>query len=261
MLVVGCQFDIVWEDKPANFAQVRKLLATSAIEKGSLIVLPEMFATGFSLAVDEIAEETGGPTHEFLADLARQWQSYVIGGIVARDRDGRGLNRALVMGPGGELVAEYTKLHPFSFGGETGCYAAGSEVVVADVGEFRTAIAICYDLRFPELLRQAVVSGANLIVVIANWPEARDVHWQALLVARAIENQAYVVGVNRTGNDPQLAYAGHSMIVDPRGHTLFLADSQPQLLVADLDLASLVEYRRTFPALADMRPDLLGRLA
>lgn len=255
MQIIACQLDIAWEDKRANFERVRELVRTVTVKPGALLVLPEMFATGFSMHVDAIAEPPDGPTHEFLAELARQHQAFAMGGVVTRAADGRGRNEAVVFGPDGKLLARYCKLHPFSFAGETKHYQAGEQLVEFAWGELRVAPFVCYDLRFPEIFRGAVRSGANLMVVIANWPEPRDAHWQALLPARAIENQAYVVGVNRSGTDPHVAYAGHSLILDPRGERVAAAGNAQQVLVADVELAPLVEYRRKFPALADMRAE------
>ncbi len=224
----------------------------------ALIVLPEMFASGFSMHVDEIAETADGPTNRFLAELAVEKQCYVVGGVVARAADGRGRNQAAVYDPTGREIGRYDKLHPFSFGQESRHYSGGEDIVLVDCGLWRVAPLVCYDLRFPEIFRHAAQRGATLLVVIANWPAPRVNHWRQLLIARAIENQAYVVGVNRCGNDPQLAYPGSSLIIDPRGEILTQLDKRPGLLTATLDLAGLEAYRRQFPALADIRPEFLG---
>jgi omega-amidase len=253
MQVLGCQFEIAWEDKPANFAKVQQMVAEQSPPAGSLIVLPEMFATGFSMNVARIAEPQQGETHSFLSKLAERWQSYVIGGVATQDAAGKGRNEAIVFDCAGKEIARYCKQQPFTLGGERDHYVAGSQWVSAACGEFSVTPFVCYDLRFPELFRPAVADGAQVIVVIANWPQSREAHWTALLRARAIENQAYVVGVNRCGNDPRLVYPGHSIIVDPQGNTLAEADEREQVLSADLNLKDLVDYRRKFPALADMR--------
>ena len=178
---------------------------------------------------------------------------------MTRADDGRGHNDAVVFSPDGKLLARYTKMHPFSFAGETKHYQAGADVALFDWHDVRVAPLVCYDLRFPEVFRRAVRRGAELLVVIANWPQPRDSHWRALLPARAIENQAFLVGVNRAGKDPLVAYSGQSMILDPRGEPLATAGQDEQVLVAEIDKASLVAYRAKFPALADLRPDLLGQ--
>jgi predicted amidohydrolase len=257
MQIIACQLDIAWEDKAANHQRVRGLLASAPVTPGALVVLPEMFATGFSMHVATIAEPPDGPTHRFLGALAREHLVFVLGGVVTRAADGRGRNEAVVFGPDGALVTCYAKMHPFSYAGETKHYQAGERTVLFTWHDFHVAPFVCYDLRFPEVFRRAVRAGAELLVVIANWPQPREEHWLALLAARAIENQAYVVGVNRAGSDPHVRYSGKSRIIGPRGEIVAEAGSGEQLVAADLDLASLVEYRRAFPALSDMRADLL----
>jgi len=259
MQVIGCQFDIVWEDKAANFDRVRALVKDASVERGALIVLPEMFATGFSMRLETILEPEQGPTQQFLSQLARETGAYVIGGVAISNRDGRGRNEALVVDPQGRDILRYCKLHPFSLGGEDKHFAPGEETCSFGWGPFNVAPFICYDMRFPEIFRHQTRLGAQVLVVIANWPVARDAHWQTLLRARAIENQAYVIGVNRVGNDPQLAYAGHSMIIDPRGETLSMAGEAPQIIQSQLQIESLLAYRRQFPALRDMRAEYFAQ--
>jgi predicted amidohydrolase len=256
MKVVGVQMDIAWEDKRANFAKVETLLAAETIAPDSLIVLPEMFATGFSMNVDKICERESGETETFLGSLAEKYQSCVIGGVVTRAHDGRGRNEALFIEPSGkDRVSRYCKRHPFSYGGEDKHYAPGREIAVVRTGGLSIAPFICYDLRFPEIFRDAVQYYTDCFVVIANWPQAREAHWTTLLQARAIENQAYVVGVNRCGSDPRHAYSGRSLIVDPRGTILADAGNTERVIQADLDPEEIAAWRREFPALLDMRPE------
>jgi omega-amidase len=258
MQIVGCQHDIAWENKPANFDAVRQMLSAAPLRPGALVVLSEMFATGFSMHVDRIAETRDGPTHAFLSDLAKSLASFVLGGVVTRAADGRGRNEAVVFGPQGQEVARYCKMQPFALAGEAKHYEQGEGITVFQWRDFQVAPFVCYDLRFPELFRQAVRAGAQLMVVIANWPQPRESHWLALLRARAIENQCYVAGVNRAGSDPHVAYGGHSLVVGPRGETLVEAGEGPQVITAEVDLAPLLEYRQQFPALADMRSELFA---
>jgi len=253
MHVAGVQLDIAWEDKAANHARVRDLVAAAKPPKGALVVLPEMFATGFSMNVAGIAESTGGPTEAFFAALAREQGVFVAGGVVTKAPDGRGLNQSVTVGPDGGVLARYSKIHPFSYAGETNHYAPGTETLVYRWGEVAVAPFVCYDLRFPEIFRNATKKGAQLLTVIANWPEPREAHWLALLKARAIENQAFVIGVNRCGRDPKLAYSGRGQILDPRGNVLADGGTREGVFGADLDLPSLLSYRKDFPALQDMR--------
>jgi predicted amidohydrolase len=212
-----------------------------------------MFATGFSMNVAEIAQGDARETEAFLASLAEEHGIFVCGGVVTRKSDGRGLNQSVTFAPDGELVARYSKIHPFSYGGETEQYAPGTDVVTYRLGQFVIAPFVCYDLRFPEIFRNAVKKGAQLYTVIANWPEPREAHWLALLKARAIENQAFVIGVNRCGRDPKLAYSGRGLVVDPRGNVLADGGNSEGVFGAELDLASLLSYRKDFPALQDMK--------
>ncbi len=257
MRVYGIQLDIRWEDKPANLARVWELVRGAGVLPGSLIVLPEMFSTGFSMSVPRVAEDERGVVDHFLAELAVETESTVVGGMVTRQEDGRGLNVAAVVGPDGVERVRYVKMHPFSYAGEDRHYAAGDRVVTFGWGGFEVAPLICYDLRFPEVYREAVRRGAQVLVTIASFPASREHHWVTLNTARAIENQAYVVAVNRCGSDPNASYSGRSLVLDPRGQVLADAGTREGVVAADLDLASLREYRGRFPALADMRADLL----
>jgi predicted amidohydrolase len=253
MQLLCCQLEIAWEDKPANTARVAALLAAAKPPPGSLVVLPEMFATGFSMNVAGIGEAAPSPTEAFLAATAREQACFVLGGLVSIGADGRGRNEAVVCSPAGRPLARYAKLHPFTLGGESQHYAVGDQVVTFDWQGCMVAPFICYDLRFPEVFRAAVRRGAQLFIVIANWPAARLEHWTTLLRARAIENLAYVAGVNRCGADPQHSYPGRSLIVGPQGEVLAEAGSQQSIITAEIDLAKLAAWRQEFPALADLR--------
>ncbi len=257
MNVVGVQFNIIWEDKRANYNKVRMLLENQSIEPGSLIILPEMFSTGFSMEVESISEKSNHETQLFLSRLAVGKQCHVLGGLVTATSKGLGRNEAVVFDAKGMEVSRYTKLHPFSFAAENDYYVPGDQVRIFSWNNFTVSPFICYDLRFPEAFRVAVELGTTVFIVIANWPEVRQEHWEVLLRARAIENQAYVVGVNRCGSDPNNSYSGQSMILDPLGKPLAMAGSQEIVIQAKLDYGILMDYRAHFPALSDRRKDLL----
>ena len=252
MQILGIQFDIVWQDKSANFSRIRSLIEEARPDPDSLLVLPEMFATGFSMDVDAVAEDAKGATSDFLGSLALRSGSYVIGGLVGRSDDGLGSNEAVVFEPGGSPFGRYRKMHPFSLGGEGLHYAAGQDPIIFDWNGVKVCPLVCYDLRFPEVFRTAAVRGAEVFTVIANWPRARQHHWEILLKARAVENQAYVIGVNRVGRDPNLKYEGGSLIVDPRGRVLADGTTCEGVIRAEIDLDDLQQYRRRFPALRDI---------
>jgi predicted amidohydrolase len=254
MKVYCIQFNISWENQPANYGRVRELVKSAAPLPGSLVLLPEMFATGFSMNVPAIGEEDPSATEEFLATLARDHQVFVTGGVTRRRHDGRGLNQAVAFSPAGRILCRYTKMQPFSLGGETAHYEAGEDVQVFPCQDFLVAPFICYDLRFPELFRAAVRRGTQVYAVLANWPSKRAGHWLTLLQARAIENQAFVLGVNRCGSDPNLTYDGQSIIISPTGEILAQAGAEETVLSAQLDVDLLLEWRLHFPALRDAPP-------
>ncbi|WP_395744891.1 carbon-nitrogen family hydrolase [Prosthecobacter sp.] len=245
------QIDSIWEDRPANHAKARQLIANAKPQPGSLIILPETFSTGFSMNLAVTAEPEQGATEEFLREMAAQHQSCVIGGVVTKGADGRGMNQALALAPDGTVLARYTKNHPFSMGGECEVHRAGTEVSLFEWQGLRIAPLICYDLRFPELTRRAVSAGAEVLIYIAAWPAKRIQHWITLLQARAIENLAYAIGVNRCGSDPEFTYTGRSLVVDPHGVVIADAAEQERVVSAQIDPAVVRGWRAQFPALRD----------
>ena len=185
MRLIGVQVNTVWEDKPASEARVRDLLAETLVQRGDLVVLPEMWATGFSLDVEKIAEDSGsGRAQSFLSSLAAELGAFVLGGVVTRGTGGRGNNEAVTYGPDGRKVCRYRKLFPFTLGGEADRYHAGDRTARFAWHDFGVAPFNCYDLRVPEVFRGAVADGAEIYTVIANWPSLRRDHWTALLGAR-----------------------------------------------------------------------------
>lgn len=254
MKVAALQFDIAWEDKVANFDRVKTLLQAARLEPNTLVVLPEMFATGFSMDTAKIAEPYGAATEQFLAGVAQQFGIFLVAGAAMKGRDEQVRNKALVFSPSGELIAFYAKMRPFTPGGERAHYSPGKSALTFQWQEIKVVPFICYDLRFPELFRgMAATDRPELFVVIANWPDKRAQHWVTLLQARAIENQAYVAGVNRVGSDPFYHYAGRSLIVDPSGNILADAGGEQTCIQAELDLAHLRKYRQGLPFLDDLK--------
>lgn len=205
------QFDIAWEDKAANFKTVRSLISGAGVKKNDLILLPEMFDTGFSLNTD-ITADSDDVTLQSVRALAHDFEVYVQGGrtVIAKQGD-MATNRAVMARPDGTIVGEYAKIHPFTYGREPERFVGGDRVMTYPWGDLTVCPAICYDLRFPELFRDGLAAGAQLFALGANWPAARNAHWRALSIARAIENQAFMLAVNRTGSDPHLSYLGSSI--------------------------------------------------
>jgi omega-amidase len=255
MIIACCQFDIAWENKAANHARVADMLRGAALPAGALVLLPEMFATGFSMNVAGIDDTRDRETQRFLSSLAAELEINLLAGVVAADPDGFGRNEAIAIDSAGSEIARYQKLHPFSFSGENKHYLPGKRIVTFGCGGLCVCPLICYDLRFPEPFRIATQRGANCFAVIANWPRQREQHWLTLLAARAIENQAYVAAVNRCGKDPNADYGGRSLIIDPRGNILADAGSSQTIIQADIEANVVADYRAKFPALADTRTD------
>ena len=252
-MVGAVQFDIAWENKPANFARVRRLLEQAHVPPDSLIAFPEMFATGFSMNAKAIAEAYGGETEGFLGQTAKEFGIYLVAGAAMRGKSGQARNKALVFSPEGKLIAWYAKMRPFTPGGEKDSYTPGHAVAGFRWRDCTVSPFVCYDLRFPELFREAAKAHRpELFVVIANFPEKRIHHWVRLLQARAIENQAYVLAVNRIGKDPYYEYCGRSMIVDPDGEIVADAGAKEGCITVNLDLVRLRKYRSGLPFLEDM---------
>jgi predicted amidohydrolase len=247
------QFDIAWEDRAANHAKVASMLEETRPVAGSLIVLPEMFSTGFSMRLEVTAQKHDREDETFLAALARKHRSWVIGGVVSEINHGKARNEAVAFGPDGALLARYVKMQPFMLGGEGQVHEAGEAVTTFDWQGFSVSPLVCYDLRFPEHFRSAAQLGANLMVVIASWPVKRYHHWLTLLQARAIENLSYVIGVNRTGSDPDLHYNGRSVVVSPHGHIIADAGEGERVVTADIRVSEVESWRAQFPALQDIK--------
>jgi omega-amidase len=253
--VFGFQFAPIRHRKDENQAIVEQMLADASPPPGSFVVLPEMFDSSWTFDVDAA---TAGDSPGWAARVAQRFQIHLQIGFGRRVSRAPGATNATVIAhPDGRLGAVYEKMHPFGFTEEPRHYAAGTRLVLDQVGPFTIAPTICYDLRFPELYRHAALAGANLITVIASWPTPRIAHWRAMLISRAIENQAFVVGVNRVGADPDHQYGGESLIVSPLGEILADSGSNPAVISAEIDPQTASDWRTTFPALEDHRPDLL----
>ena len=256
MRVALLQMDLAWEDVAENHRRARRLLEEAAGNGARLAVLPEMFSTGFSMKPEKIAQMQGGPSESFLEDSARELGLSIIASIPEAGEP-RPRNVALVVSPEG-TVARYAKIHPFSFGGEHRHYAGGERVVTVPIEGVRVTPFVCYDLRFPEPFRVAAAE-TDLFVVVANWPDQRRDHWRTLLRARAIENQAFVAGVNRVGDGDGLHYVGDSAAIAPLGEILAEGGDKESVLYADVDTEKVAKLRARFPALDDRRPEAYKR--
>ncbi|MFZ6180757.1 carbon-nitrogen family hydrolase [Nannocystis pusilla] len=252
MKIAAIQSDITWEDPEANFTRLRPWVAAAAAAGARLVVLPEMFACGFSMTTAKIAEPPGGPSTRFLEHQARQHDLWICGSVPEVPLgEAKPYNTLVLASPHGQVV-RYRKIHPFSFAREDEHYGAGTDHITVDVDGLRCTLFVCYDLRFAdEFWGRAEQTDAY--VVVANWPERRRHHWTTLLQARAIENQAYVVGVNRVGHGNGLDYSGDSRIVDPWGEVLAAAAAGETMVLADVRPEVVRDARERFPVLKDRR--------
>jgi predicted amidohydrolase len=251
MRVALVQHDIVWEDPAANFSRLTPMIAEAATD-ADLVVLTEMYSTGFSMDTDRIAEPPDGPSARFLVDQAREHDVWVCGSVPEREEGAeRPANCLVLAGPNGE-AHRYRKIHPFTYGREHEHYTAGTERVTVTVDGLRLSLFVCYDLRFADEF-WSLADDTDAYLVVANWPAARRDHWRALLRARAIENQAYVIAANRVGSGGGLDYAGDSMIVAPFGETVAFAGSGETTIIGEVDPAVVSATRSRYPFLTDRR--------
>ncbi len=248
--VAAIQHDIVWENPDANMTHIRPTVQSVAADGAALVVLAEMWSTGFSMNAEVIAEAPDGPTATFMHDMASSTGVW-IGGSFPERTDGHALptNRFLLAGPNGE-DHRYSKLRPFTYAGEHEHYCAGEQVVSVEIGGVRITPFVCYDLRFADLFWNAA-ANTDCYIVPANWPASRSSHWTTLLRARAIENQAYVVGVNRVGTGGGLDYSGDSRIFDPMGETTSAPAGAEAVITAEVDAERVAEVRAAFPFMQD----------
>ncbi len=253
MQIAAIQHDIVWEDRDTNFARLAPMVASAAGAGARLVVLSETFSTGFSMSED-VREPEGGPSAQFLTETARAhgiWLAGTCPEVDVEASDPRPFNSFVLAGPDGE-IHRYRKIHPFTYGGEDEHYRAGHEFVTVAIDGLRFSLFTCYDLRFADEFWQRALD-TDVYVIPANWPAARRQHWSALLRARAIENQAYVIGCNRVGEGGGIAYSGDSAIIDPLGEVLVSAANVETTLCADVDPGRVASVREKFRFLQDRR--------
>ena len=233
MKVHAVQLDQAWEDKEANYDKATRLINEAGVNKGDLIVLPETFPTCFSMNVELTTKNEPEKTEGFLSDLAKKYGAWVTSGMtIPSETDNKGHNVSVTFSPEGERIGFYAKTHPAAIYREHESYDPGNEIVTFPLGGFTVCPFICYDLRFPEIFR---------------------------IGTRAIENLSYVIGVNRTGNDPQLEYCGRTVIIDPHGKILTDAENAETIVSAEIDLNVVMEWRRKFPVLEHAREDFKPR--
>lgn len=243
-------------DPRKNYARVQEWTAEAARRGAHIVVFPELWSTGYALdRGQELSQALNTGLFAEVASLAGQNKISIVGSMLEK-RGSEIANSAAFMSPNGRVMGVYRKIHLFRLMDEDRWLQAGESPLAMDLPWGRTALAICYDLRFPELFRRYAVEGAKLILIPAEWPLARVEHWRTLLQARAIENQCYIVAVNTCGDIGGTVFGGHSMIVDPWGKIVVEAGETPALLNAEIEMDAVEEIRQRIPVFEDRRPEL-----
>ena len=252
MKILLLQTDIVWQSPEANREHIDELIKDATAD---LIILPEMFTTGFCTSPKEIAESACGETFDWMRGVAKT-KNAAVAGSIAMEENGRFFNRFYFVRPNGSYDT-YDKRHLFSFAGEHKEYEAGQERVIVEHLGFRILLQVCYDLRFPVFSRNR--NDYDMIIYVANWPVQRIEAWNILLKARAIENACYVAGVNRVGYDPHCKYNGSSVLLDYMGKEIAAATCRKEEIVfGEIDREALIAFRKKFPVLDDADSPLIG---
>lgn len=253
------QIDMGFEERERAMALCRGMLAEAGEQGADLVVFPEMTLTGFTLRPEAFGElRQGSESIAFFRAEARKNNTAVCFGMPVHE-NGISTNHCIVLSKTGEVLADYAKIHPFSYGAEAKHYTGGSKICTCALEGVPYAPFICYDLRFPEIF-QIASQKSWLVSVIANWPVSRIAHWKALLQARAIENQCFLIGVNRCGSGGGLEYSGDSLLFSPGGELLAAAEPGSGLTVAEIHPKDVPALREKFPFKADRRPELYHML-
>ncbi len=239
---------IFWENIEKNLKNL-SLRLSGIREKTDLIVLPEMFNTGFSMNTAELAEEMNGRTMQWMQQQAKRFECVITGSLIIKENNNY-YNRLIWMRPDGTFE-KYDKRHLFGLAKEDDFYTPGKDKLIVDLNGWKICPAICYDLRFPVWLRNTEPEY-DLLLIVANWPERRSMHWRALIPARAVENLSYVIGVNRVGHDGNEVYhSGDSMCIDPNGKTVYYKPNDEDLYTFSISKDEVIKARKLFPFLKD----------
>lgn len=257
MKIACIQLDVAFAEPEKNFYNVQTMIEKVANEGAELVVLPEMWNTAYALTeLEQLADHEGQKTKKFLSELARTHHIHIVGGSVSTKKGDAFYNTMYVYSNEGKLVAEYDKSHLFRLMDEHLYLKSGNQENIFSLGGLQAGGVICYDIRFPEWLRAHALAGAKALFIPAQWPETRIDHWKILLQARAIENQCFVIAVNRRGKDPNNRFNGQSMIIAPWGKILWTGSDDEEYVVMDVDFSEVEEVRSRIPVYEDRRPSL-----
>jgi omega-amidase len=239
---------LFWEKIDKNLQNI-SLRLSGIREKTDLIILPEMFTTGFTMNASEFAEPMDGKTMQWMHKMAKQYNCVITGSIIIKEKE-KYYNRLIWMRPDGSYE-HYDKRHLFALGKEHDTYTAGTKKLIVELKGWKICPVICYDLRFPVWLRN-VTETYDLLLIVANWPERRALHWRTLIPARAVENQTYVIGVNRVGHDGnEIYHSGDSTCIDPNGNVVYYKRDEEDLYTFSIIADEVIRARRAFPFLKD----------
>ncbi len=245
------QYSPEWENPEENILKIEDLIKSTKT-KFDVLIFPEMTLTGFTMNAEKFAEELDGLGTQYFIKLSQRLRTNIFAGII--ERDGKDIFNTLVHFDNNGLVkARYRKIHPFSNAKEDKFYTAGKEIIITKIDNISFGLSVCYDLRFPELYRLYAKQRADILVNIACWPIPRIEQWSTLLKARAIENQSFMIGVNRTGKDTSNTYNGYSSIFDPTGKEVVQLANDEKIIEAETDLEILSRIRTTLPFLNDIK--------
>jgi predicted amidohydrolase len=261
MKIALAQMDISLGKPDENVMKARNMTADAAERGADVIVFPELWSTGYDLenaALHSAPIDKGGFAE--MSSLAKRYNIHVLGSCLSLLRQGRFGNTAALFNPDGRILGEYTKVHLFRLMDEHRYLTAGDYLTVAKTLWGKTGLAICYDLRFPELFRSYALAGARAVFLLAEWPHPRLAHWQVLLRARAIENQMYVIACNRVGMSKDSRFFGHSCVIDPRGQIVVEAGEDEELLIAEIKMNEVDRTRSEIPVFADRKPEIYERI-
>jgi omega-amidase len=256
MKIAVVSLDQVWEDKNENQIKCSEYIAKASSIGVEFIAFPEMTLTGFSMNIGSIAEDPDlSQTVQFFRKEAQK-NAITVGFGVVFTHNNKATNNLIIIDKSGNVISSYSKIHPFSFSGENEYYIGGDKLCICNIDNAVIGLTVCYDLRFPEIF-QSLSNKCNILLTIANWPEKRVKHWNILLQARAIENQSFMVGVNRIGTDHNnLSYVKSSVVFDPLGEEVPVELSYKNMDVLDLPLSQVESVRNSFPIKPDRKIDL-----
>jgi len=251
------QMDVKLGQPDANLKKVKGLVAQAVQEKADVVVLPELWSTGYDLEnSDRHATDTNAGIFAEVADLARTFQIQIIGSCLSRLGPRQVGNTAVYFGADGRALGTYSKIHLFRLMDEDQYLTAGKKLTLVETAWGKVGLAICYDLRFPELFRTYALAGTTVLFLPSEWPHPRLAHWRTLLRARAIENQMYIVACNRVGRSKETDFFGHSCIIDPWGETVVEAGEEETLATAVIKTDQVEAVRAKIPVFADRRPEI-----